>query len=222
VYPLYPQGATGIPAAAYVSDIKALDRGLSDIDHPIAISVSYVWALPKLRNGNSALKYVANGWSLSGLIQHRSGDSLTATAGQDYSLTGLGQDRAVENFALPAYSKDANNAGDCPGSKACVNWLNNGAFTVPVIGAAGTGFGNIVKGSLRGPGQSVWHAALGRSFPLAGERSVQFRAEYFNILNHTLLNNPNTSAPIASSTLFGTITGTGDPRIAQFALKYVF
>ena len=97
------------------------------------------------------------------------------------------------------------------------------AFSVPAsIGPAGTGFGNIVKGSLRGPGNSVWHAALARSFPLAGERSLQFRAEYFNILNHTLLNNPNTSTPIASSTSFGTITSTGDPRIAQFALKFVF
>jgi hypothetical protein len=128
----------------------------------------------------------------------------------------------VENFALPAYSRDANNAGDCPESKACVNWLNNGALTVPVIGAAGTGFGNVVKGSLRGPGQSLWRAALARTFPLVGERSVQFRAEYFNILNHTLLNNPSTGAPIARSTSFGSITSTGDPRIAQIALKFVF
>jgi hypothetical protein len=222
VYPLYPQGAAGVPAAAYVSDIKALDRGLSDIDHPIAITVSYVWALPKLRNGGSALKFIANGWSLSGLITHRSGDTLTTTAGQDISLTGLGQDRAVQDFSKPAYSRDANNAGDCPGSKACVNWLNNAAFSVPVIGAAGTGFGNVVKGSLRGPGISVWHAALVRSFHLVRETSLQFRAEYFNILNHTLLNNPGTGSPLASSTSFGTITSSGDPRIAQFALKYVF
>jgi hypothetical protein len=222
VYPLYPQGAAGIPAAAYASDIKALDRGLSDIDHPIAITVSYVWALPKLRNGSSALKFIANGWSLSGLITHRSGDTLTATAGQDISLTGLGQDRAQEDFTKQAYSRDANNAGDCPGSKACVNWLNNAAFSVPVIGAAGTGFGNVVKGSLRGPGQTVWHAGLVRSFHLVRETSLQFRAEYFNLLNHTLLNNPGTGSPLASSTSFGTITSTGDPRIAQFALKYVF
>jgi hypothetical protein len=128
----------------------------------------------------------------------------------------------VQDFTKSAYSRDANNVGDCPGSKACVNWFNKDAFTVPVIGPAGTGFGNIVKGSLRGPGNTVWHAAMVRTFPLFGERSVQFRAEYFNILNHTLLNNPNTSAPIGSSTSFGTITGTGDPRIAQFALKFVF
>jgi hypothetical protein len=128
----------------------------------------------------------------------------------------------VQDFTKSAYSRDANNVGDCPGSKACVNWFNKDAFTVPVIGPAGTGFGNIVKGSLRGPGNSVWHAALARSFPLAGERSLQFRAEYFNILNHTLLNNPSTGSPLASSTSFGTITSTGDPRIAQFALKFVF
>lgn len=222
VYPLYPQNATGIPAAAYVADIGALDRGLSDIDHPILISISYVYDLPKLRNGNSILRQVVNGWSTSGLIQHRSGDSLTAWMGQDISLTGLGQDRAVRDFSKPAYSSDAGGAGYCPGTRACVNWLNNAAFSVPVNTGPGTGFGNVIKGSLRGPAQTFWNAALVRSFHLAGERSLQFRAEYFNVLNHTLLNNPNTANPVSSSTSFGTITGSGDPRIAQFALKFIF
>jgi hypothetical protein len=222
VYPLYPQGATGIPAAAYVSDIKALDRGLSDIDHPLAISVSYMWDLPKMRGGNAALRFIANGWSTSGLIQHRSGEALTAYMGTDQSLTGLSQDRAQQDFSKPAYSRDAGGAGDCP-AKTCVNWFNNAAFSVPANTGPGTGFGNIVKGSLRGPGQSVWHAAMARSFRLHGERAtLQFRAEYFNVLNHTLLNNPSVSNPVGSSTSFGTITGTGDPRIAQFALKFVF
>jgi hypothetical protein len=223
VYPLYPQGAANMPAGAYVSDIKALDRGLSDIDHPIAMSISYVWDLPKLRGGNSVLRYIVNGWNTSGLIQHRSGDSLTAYMGTDNSLTGLGQDRALENFSLPAYSKDASNKGDCPAtSKFCVNWFNKDAFSVPTVSVAGTGYGNVVKGSLRGPGQTVWHGAVTRSFRVGGERSVQFRAEYFNLLNHTLLRNPAVNNPVASSTAFGTITAASDPRIAQFALKYVF
>jgi hypothetical protein len=222
VYPEYPANATGIPAAAYSTDPGALDRGLSDIDHPILVSVSYVWDLPKLHDGNPVIKSIVNGWSTSGLITHRSGDSLTAIAGTDVSLTGLGQDRAQENFALPAYSSSAGNAGDCPGTKSCVNWLNSAAFALPTNSGPGTGFGNVVKGSLRGPAQTVWNAALARNFHIAGERSLQFRAEYFNILNHTLLNNPNTSNPIASSTSFGTITGAGDPRIAQFALRFMF
>ena len=160
VYPLYPAGAVGVPAAAYAPDIKALDRGLSDIDHPFTLSISYVWEVPKLRNGNSLLKGVANDWNLSGLIQRRSGDTLTAYMGQDISLTGLGQDRAQENFSLPAYSSQANGAGDCPVGRSCVNWLNAAAFSVPVNTGPGTGFGNVVKGSLRSPAQTVWNAAL--------------------------------------------------------------
>ena len=224
MYPLYPANATGIPAAAIVPDIKALDRGLSDIDHPFATSISYVWDMPRMHNGNAFLKGVVNGWSMSGLIQRHSGDSLTAYMGQDISLTGLTQDRAQEDFSKPAYSTDAGGAGDCPGTagKSCVNWLNNAAFAVPGNTGPGTGFGNVVKGSLRGPGQTIWHASMTRSFRVLGERSMQFRAEYFNLLNHTLLNNPSVSNPIGSSTSFGTITSAGDPRIAQFALKFVF
>jgi len=36
------------------------------------------------------------------------------------------------------------------------------------------------------------------------------------------LDNPSVANPVGSSTSFGTITGSGDPRIAQFAIKYVF
>ena len=222
VYPIYPQNATGVPASAYSADPGALDRGLSDIDHPFLWSLSYVYEIPKLRDGNSVLKYIVNGWTTSGLATHRSGDTLTPQAGTDVSLTGLGQDRAQENFSLPAYSSDASNAGYCPSTKPCVNYLNPAAFAPPVNTGYGTGFGNVQKGSIRGPAQSVWNVALVRNFHVAGERSVQFRAEYFNVLNHTILKNPNISNPISSSTTFGTITGAGDPRIAQFALKYVF
>ena len=76
-------------------DIKALDRALSDIDHPHAVSISYVYHLPKLQNGNSFLKAVLNDWRTSGLIQHHSGEALTAYMGTDNSLTGLA--RIVRN-----------------------------------------------------------------------------------------------------------------------------
>jgi hypothetical protein len=222
VYPMYPLNATGIPGASYSTDIGALDRGPSDIDHPVLVSISYVYDFPKMHNGNAALRGIVNGWSTTGLFTHRSGDSLTAYMGSDISLTGLGQDRAVENFGLPAYSSDASGAGDCPSTKPCVNWFNNAAFSVPVNTGPGTGFGNVQKGSLRGPGQSVWNVALFRNFHILGEKNLQFRAEYFNVLNHTLLNNPSVSNPASSSTTFGTITGAGDPRIAQFSLKFLF
>jgi hypothetical protein len=223
VYPLYPSNAIGIPAAARVIDIKALDRGLSDIDHTNVFSFSYVYQFPKLGNGNRILRGVVNGWRTTGLVQHHSGDTLTAFMGTDNSLTGLTQDRAQRDFSKSAYSRGNGGTGDCPAGKSCVNWLSSAAFSVPVQSGPGTGFGNVVKGSLRGPGFTNWDAAVIRSFHIYRESKLDFRVEYFDLLNHTELSNPNTTNPIASSTTFGTITATqGGPRIAQFSLKYLF
>ena len=90
-YPLYPSNAVGIPSASYAPDIKALDRGHSDIDHPNVFSASYVYELPKLGRGDRLARAIVNGWLVSGIIQHHSGDALTASAGSDVSLTGIGQ-----------------------------------------------------------------------------------------------------------------------------------
>jgi hypothetical protein len=130
----------------------------------------------------------------------------------------------VRDFTKPAYSRDASGAGYCPAGKLCTNWLNSAAFTVPTNNGPGTGFGNVVKDSLRGPGFTVWNGALIRTFPIVRETNLEFRMEYFDVLNHTILNDPNTSNPISSSTTFGTITGENGagPRIGQFALKYTF
>jgi outer membrane receptor for Fe3+-dicitrate len=93
---------------------------------------------------------------------------------------------------------------------------------VPLQTGTGTGFGNVVKGSLRGPGYTNWNAAVVRQFPVYRETNMEFRVEYFNVFNHTNFSNPATDNPVSSSTTFGTVTGSGDPRIAQFALKYTF
>ncbi len=219
VYPLYPSNATNIPAAAYVSDIKALDRGLSDIDHTQVLSASYVYDLPKLHYGFAAVRAVVNGWRTTGLINFRSGDVLTAYMGSDVSLTNLTQDRAQRDFTQAAYLR-VPGGGHCGAGKSCVNWLNPSAFSTPVNSGPGTGFGNVVKGSLRGPSLTNWDAAVIRTFPIYRETNLDFRVEYFDVLNHTELSNPNVTQ---SNSAFGTITSTqGGPRIAQFSLKYVF
>src|SRR6185437_4856824 len=135
------------------------------------------------------------------------------------SLTGLGQDRPNRDFSKPGYNNVVG-GGHCGAGKSCVNWFNDAAFSAPVNSGPGTGFGNIVKGTFRGPSLTNWDAAVIRAFPIYHETSLDFRAEYFNVLNHTELANPNTNF---SSSSFGTITSTqGDPRIAQFSVKYVF
>lgn len=230
VYPLYPANATGVPAAARVQNIKALDTGNAQIDHPVIFNASYVYQFPELREGNRLLRSIANGWSTSGLVSSQSGDALTAIdAFVDNSLTGELQDRAEQNFSLPAYRK-GRGLGNCRTSTPCYSWYNPAAFSVPVQNGPGTGFGNVVKGSLRGPRLTNWDADVLRNFPIYHKSYLQFRAEYYDVLNHTELNDPNFyTVPSPSSTTFGTITSTmpngqNEPtaREAQFALKYVF
>jgi len=142
----------------------------------------------------------------------------------DNSSTGLSQDRAQRDFTQSPYLKNASGGGDCAVGKLCESWLSPAAFSVPTNTGPGTGFGNVVKDSLRGPGFTVWNAALVRTFPIYRESNLEFRSEYFDVLNHTILNNPGVSNPVSSSTSFGTITsenGAG-PRILQFALKFTF
>jgi hypothetical protein len=216
VYPLYPSNAANIPGAAIVPDIKALDRGVSDIDHRQVFSLSYVWTFPQLHEGFRPIRALINDWRTSGTFQHHSGDALTAYIGSGNSSTGLTQDRAQRDFTQSAYLVNKNGGGDCAAGKICESWLSPSAFSIPANTGAGTGFGNVVKDSLRGPGFTVWNAALARTFPVYEQSTLEFRAEYFDVLNHTILNNPSTS--------FGTITGenSAGPRVAQFALKYVF
>ena len=55
--------------------------------------------------------------------------------------------------------------------------------------------------------------------PYSEQHKIEFRAELFNSLNRVNLGNPTTSF---ASTLFGRITGAGDPRILQLGLRYAF
>jgi hypothetical protein len=216
VYPVYPAGGSNW----YPANYKALDYGPSDFDHPNVISASYVYALPHSNFDNRAIRTVLNGWRTSGLIQHRSGDALTVTAGKDVSLTGLNQDRGERTAGSAMYTYESGK-GSCSSPAFCVNWLDPSAFSLPVNSGPGTGFGNVIKGSVRGPGYTDWDAAVIRTFHIYRESNLDFRAEYFDVLNHTILNDPSTAV---SSATFGQITGenTAGPRIAQFSMKLLF
>jgi hypothetical protein len=92
-------------------------------------------------------------------------------------------------------------------------------------------FGNSSVGLVRGPGQHNLDMAVERVFPVKETSSFRFRAEFFNLTNTPQFANPNTSVGYGDPTLpnptasasFGQITSTAtNPRIIQFAAKYVF
>jgi hypothetical protein len=84
--------------------------------------------------------------------------------------------------------------------------------------ALGT-FGDMAKGTLRGPGFFNWDVGLFKRFPIRERWSLQFRAEFFNTFNRVNLNNPVSTVSAGG---FGSITSARDPRIGQLALKLLF
>jgi hypothetical protein len=240
VYPIYPAGMQ-LPAGAQalnITNFKGLDIGPSDFNHKNHLSMTFVYAFPKLQQGNPGLRYVVNGWRVSGLVEHHSGDMLTLVDRNDTSSTNLDQDRAQ----LTGYTLNGKRAGvtNCLGQAHCKPWINpaaavpaviwtsapsaaNGYVGVPGAGYSTLGFGNAQKDDVVGPGYTDLDADVFRDFPLPETHGFnsyfEFRAEYFNALNHPQLSDPQVA--VTSST-FGAITSAGTMRVGQFSLKFIF
>lgn len=217
-------GATSIGAgSSYVYPInvpnfKKLDYGPSDFDHRNVASISYVYDIPHvLGESPAALRYVVNGWETTGLFAYTSGDPLTiVSSSANNSGSGQQRDRAV--LIGKPYGGTA-----CSPTAHCKNYLNPASFTNNPVGTYGT----VAKGSFVGPQYADWDVSLARHFHIYERLDLQFRAEYFNILNHTNFGDPNSTA---TNSNFGQITSTApqnsdvtnNPRIAQLSLKLLF
>lgn len=193
------------------------DYGRSDFDHRHILNVSYVLNLPSFSGHALLERNLLGGWITTGILSYQSGQALTPLAGADRSQTGLGRDRAMQ-ISKNVYGGDA-----CGNTVPCVNWLNPAAF---VTNYTATSFplgsaGNVGKGAFNGPSMTTWDVGLLKNFYVMPQRMhLQFHAEFFNVLNHTNLGNPNLTA---NSSSFGEIQGTStDPRIGQLAMKLIF
>jgi hypothetical protein len=89
------------------------------------------------------------------------------------------------------------------------------AFTV---NAPGT-FGNTGRNEFVGPGSDLVTLGVVKELASVENWKVLFRAEFFNALNHPVLNNPTANV---SSPQNGQINGAGDPRVGQVALRIEF
>ncbi|MGD0200634.1 MAG: carboxypeptidase regulatory-like domain-containing protein [Bryobacteraceae bacterium] len=205
-----PAGGNNSPIPWYLPGRHEYDRGPSEFDHTHRFVVSWVYDLPKLANSNRLLRAVAGGWQWTGILAYHTGVPITILAGKDQTQTGTGQDRANYLGGNPY------GPGACGTLTRCVDYLVPSAFGLPAIGTLGNGG----KGMLRGPDMANWDTGVFKEFPLSGERvRLQFRGEFFNVLNRVNLNNPNVTQSAGG---FGTIQSATDPRIGQLALKLSF
>jgi hypothetical protein len=152
---------------------------------------------------NRTLRILGSGWRLSPIFKILSGDFMTVTTTQDRALSSIRGQR-VNQVLVDPY-----------GAKSVASYLNPAAFALPALGT----LGNVGSGAIEGPGSWQFDAALSRSFQVGEAQRLEFRAEAFNITNSFRMDDPVTNF---NSGLFGQVTSAKDPRIMQFALKYVF
>jgi Carboxypeptidase regulatory-like domain len=93
----------------------------------------------------------------------------------------------------------------------------------------GTLYGNSGPGIILGPGQFNFDISILKTTAIRENHMIQFRAEFFNTFNHPQFSNPNFGQgaiyglPNFAAGNFGQITSTSvNPRVIQFAMKYIF
>jgi hypothetical protein len=88
-------------------------------------------------------------------------------------------------------------------------------------------WGNAPKYSFRGPGINSWDTSLFKNFSLTERLRAQFRAEFYNVFNHTNFNGVDTSAKFnaagaQTNLTFGQYSSAQFPRRIQLALRLMF
>lgn len=180
---------------------RAGSRGNCNTDERQIFNSSLVADAPHF-HGNLGWKLLAD-WEVSAILTAHTGLPFSPSTGADRSLTGVGADRP--NLV-------ANSHFD---NRTLAKWFNTAAFTPNAPGS----YGDAGRDSLTGPGGFDMDLALMRRIFVRESQYIEARAEAFNALNHPTFLNPRSSLTDPN---FGRILSANDPRILQFALKYVF
>ena len=182
---------------------RGRDRSYCQSDRRHMFILSAVATAPDF--DNRALNVVASDWRVAVLYRATSGEPLSITAGSDRALTGL-NNQTADQVSDAIYEDTSGKLGS--------QYFNRAAFALPALGS----YGNTTFFSFRGP--ATWNVdlALSRIFNLGTQR-IEARWEIFNVPNAVIPTNPVTSLADPN---FGRIRTARDPRIMQFAVKYVF
>ena len=203
------------------------------VEYPANPLVDYGNAATDIRNlaamnGTWNLPFTTNhrlvaGWSLSGIVSLQTGFPFSPQLG--YNPTGSGDSRnPVRPNVNPAFSGQLY-------PRTVGAWFSPAAFSAPVGGTVG----NLGRDTLVGPPLQELDLSVSKTTTIHERVQAQFRAEFFNILNHANFTTPNpvvfstgptlsspATAPVLSSTA-GVVTATSTTsRQIQFGLKVLF
>ncbi len=203
-----------LDTASFLTDLDGINvinpfnvrayRGLSDFSLAHRIVTNYLWRLP---SPTGSLRHLLGGWETSGIWNWQHGFPINISSGEDTSLTAIGNDQA-DVAGTPSYTSGSR--GD-----RIQKWFTTSVFRTAKEGT----FGNVGRNTLYGPGIFNIDFSAHKNIPITERLRLQYRAEFFNVLNHPILGNPGTTVTSGS---FGRITSAGAPRVIQMALKLNF
>lgn len=179
-----------------------MERALSSFDRTHVLALSYIYELPFFRGAQGVTRKVLYGWQLSGISRFESGTPGTVTIPADRAGVGGGAQRpdVIAPVAL---------------DKTLARWFSTSSFANPALGT----FGSAGRSLFRLPGINNWDVSFIKRTQVTERLALQFRAEFFNLFNHTQFAGVNTSFGAGA---FGQVTSARDPRISQLALRLLF
>ncbi len=208
-------------------------RASSNFDQRHILNIGYVYDLPLLRDTSKLVNKLLGGWQLSGLTTWQTGTPFSVTAGNANGIfTGAGVGNGT---GAQAFADVIGNATAAPPTINAANIIgpmlyNSAAFAAPT----GLTFGNAGRNILHNPTRTNFDAGLFKQFRFTERRYFEFRAEAFNIFNHTQFNGVNNgmncyggSNNSAGDTScldqsFLHPSGAHNPRILQLGAKLYF
>ncbi|HTC93748.1 MAG TPA: TonB-dependent receptor [Terriglobales bacterium] len=196
----------------------AAERGRSLFDARHRFVLSYEWNLPFWRRPRGWYQQALGAWQVNGIVTLMSGTPFTVFDSNDVSLQGGAPE--ITGFSA---SRPNLVSGENPnsGPKTATAWLNANAFAritqdpnspIQQFGTAGR---NIAEG----PGYANWDLSALRNIRVAESKDFQFRAEFFNVLNHPNFRLPDSDI---SSPTFNQVLAARSPRLIQFGLKFLY
>ncbi|PYX20871.1 MAG: TonB-dependent receptor [Acidobacteria bacterium] len=181
-----------------------------NVTHNFVVSYSYDIPLDRLASNR-----LTKGWTWSGITRFATGIPITLIENDNNSLLGTQFTGPIPlGIDVPNYNGAGIHVLDPRKNK--FQYFDTTPFSAEQIGQ----LGNSRRRFFHGPGINNWDMALLKDTKLTETLDLQFRAEFFNIFNHTQFQNVNGN--ISSASTFGFAQTAADPRITQFSLKLNF
>jgi len=210
-----------------------LTRASSNFDQRHILNIGYVLDAPFFTNTKTFTGKVLGGWHLSGLTTFQTGTpfSIVANNGNDL-LTGAGVGNGTGTTAYADIIGNPHSSLPLTNAAGIIGPLlyNPGAFAAPT----GLTFGDAGRNILNVPSRWNWDMGLFKNFFVTEKANFEFRAEAFNVFNHTQWNGVNNSISCygGSNNSAGDTScldhsflhpsGAHNPRILQLGMKFIF